>query len=104
MQILTPGQTQAIMKVAWEGVEKLLWFLSGLVGLAILHKLSGIKKTLTAIAAVPAQLTAHTKDDRDAFTAQKTIIEAQGQKTREEIQNAMKEHLRHYHPRPATGD
>ena len=97
MQLLTPQQSQEVAKLLWEGVDKVLWFFAGCIGLGVLHKLAEIKRILIKIVALPDQLADHTQDDRRHFAEINGAIRTEGKAVRKEIQSVMAKHISDFH-------
>ena len=105
MQMLTPQQTQALMKFVWEGIDKAAWAAIA-YGVykgrkMLMAKLKHLSDMLETASVVPAQLATHTTDDQAFQVKAIKLIEDEGAATRrridEVVSGAIKEHVSTFH-------
>ena len=100
MQVITPQQAQALSAFSWQALDKLIWIALGWGGLQIHRKLKHILAVLNSAAQLPAQLAAHTEEDKKQFAAQSNLIQIEAEATRREFKLALQEHVQNMHQKP----
>ena len=100
MQVLTPQQAQAFSAFLWQALDKIIWIALGWGGLQIHRKLKHILSVLDSAAHLPAQLAAHTEEDKRQFEFQANLLKAESAATRQEVKRIMQEHVSMMHQKP----